>query len=214
MSENMINTIKNGNVTACHKNVTGVLDRNAPDVVVEVLRWVFKLRTTLSINKPQRMGTRLAGFRSLRSAQSFCGDLNFHSPHYNLSQSALVRSYLYLTYKQIHNNEQTTTTEGNWLASLLRAWKNWSPSGGPPKPYPTACDGLGYPGLGLPVARLQGSGPSLNITRWMNYPIPLASTTTSISYRLSHRFRALANPHIHRPYSRWARFYSPVRLGF
>ena len=47
----------------------------------------------------------------------------------------------------------------------LTAWKYWSPSRGPLKPYLTACDGLGYLGLGL--ARLQGSGPSLNITTAM-----------------------------------------------
>ena len=49
------------------QNVTGVLDRIAPDVVMEVLRWVFKLRTTLSINKPQRMGTRLPVLRRCSS---------------------------------------------------------------------------------------------------------------------------------------------------
>ena len=32
------------------QNVTGVVDRNAPDVVVQFLLWVFKLRITF-INK-------------------------------------------------------------------------------------------------------------------------------------------------------------------
>jgi hypothetical protein len=50
----------------------------------------------------------------------------------------------------------------------LTAWKYWSPSRGPLKPYSTACDSLGYPGLSL--ARLQGSGPSLNITTHHSFP--------------------------------------------
>ena len=45
----------------------------------------------------------------------------------------------------------------------LTAWKYWSPSREPSKPYSMACDGLGYPGLGL--AQLQGSGRALNITK-------------------------------------------------
>ena len=50
----------------------------------------------------------------LRSAQSFCGDLNFHSPHYILSQSALVRSYLYL---QTNSQQWTNNHHRRKLAS-------------------------------------------------------------------------------------------------
>ena len=54
------------------------------DVVVEVLRWVFKLRTTLSINKPQRMGTRLyhttLPIKSIRRSR-VTGPLNLTKSH-------------------------------------------------------------------------------------------------------------------------------------
>jgi hypothetical protein len=59
---------------------------------------------------------------------------------------------------RLHSSKPPKPRPELWLT----AWKYWSPSRGPLKPYSMACDGLGYPGLGL--ARLQGLGPSLNIT--------------------------------------------------
>ena len=89
------------------QNVTGVLDRNAPDVVVEVLRWVFKLRTTLSINKPQRMGTRLESFteQCWEMLKSGTVLIKIWGPPWNISKIAKQAQRTFSIYFVIYNWE-------------------------------------------------------------------------------------------------------------